>query len=93
MYCIPSEVLPTGDFNASQAAGDGGEHLYIEQAKTLVENVLHEMAESDFGGIARPVEHRFSGKQSADGDAIDAAGELFALPAFETMGVALLVQA
>ena len=78
-----------GDVDAAELRGDGGEHLDIEEEEALAAEVLVEVVEGDFGGVADAVEHGFAREKSADGDAVDAADEPAVLPAFEAVCVAL----
>jgi hypothetical protein len=54
--------------------------------------MLDEAVKRDFGGIVDPMEHRFAREKPTNREAIDAASQFFALPTFDTVGVAFLVQ-
>lgn len=85
--------MVAGDEGAAHLARDGGEHLDVEKGEVAFAEVLDEVEEGDFGGVGNAVEHGFAGEEPADGDAVDAAGQLAALPAFEAVGVAGFVEA
>src|SRR5262245_57442808 len=50
------------------------------------------MPQSDLGRVAHAMEHGFTGKKSADGDAINAPNQASALPALQAVGVTLEVK-
>ena len=84
-------VSPDGD--PAELSRDGGQHLDVEQGEPLVAQVFQQVEQRDLRRVAGAVEHRFAGEESADSDAVDAAGELVLLPALEAVGMALLVEA
>ena len=88
----PFEIFATGDFDSAEARRDRGEHLDIKQAEPAVAQMFDEVVECDFGSIAHAMEHGFACEKASDSDAINPADKFVVLPAFETMGVTLLVQ-
>jgi hypothetical protein len=52
-----------------------GEELDVEQLEATLAQVVHQMDQGDFGGVADAREHRLAGEEAADGDAVKTAGE------------------
>src|SRR5262245_11809932 len=55
--------------------------------------MLDQIPQGDFRGVRDAVEHRFTGKKSANRDTINAAHKLAALPAFKAVRMTAAVQA
>ncbi len=87
-----AEVVFAGNSGSAELSGDGGQHLDIEQFEAPLSEVLHEVKEGHFGGIADAMEHGFACEEASDGNAIDAADELFLLPAFDAVSVTAFMQ-
>ena len=86
------EIIGARNLDGAEARGDGGEHLDVEEREIALAQVFDKVVQGDFGGVADAVEHGFAGEKAADSNAVDAADKFVILPAFEAVGVALLVK-
>jgi hypothetical protein len=66
--------------------------LDIKQDESVKFQMLEEMVQRHFGGVAVAMEHGFARKKPSDSYSIDAAGEFLILPALQTMRVAFFVK-
>ena len=57
--------------------------LGVQQHVTAINQVSDKVHERDLRGIGRAAEHAFAEERAAERDAIKAADELFAVPAFD----------
>lgn len=87
-----SQVVLTWDIKRAERACVIIGLLDIQKHKSLLAEVINQRDECHFRAIADAGKHRFCGKKSADLDAIDAADELFVMPAFDTMCVSHVVK-
>src|SRR5881396_2200119 len=67
------KICLAADGDATELQGDRGEHLDVQQCEFVLAQVLDQMEQRYFRGVADAVEHRFAGKKTADGYAIDTA--------------------
>src|SRR2546427_11546699 len=54
--------------------------------------MLDQMPQGDFRGVGNAMKHRFAGEEAANRHAINAADKRLALPAFEAMRMAVLME-
>src|SRR5690242_9173695 len=88
----PPQIFFARDCDCAQLARDRCRHLDVEQDKTALAKMLNQMVERHLRRIADTVEHRFTGEQSGNGHAINAADQALSLPALNTVRVRLFVQ-
>ena len=89
----PLQIAPPADVFRSHASRVVVGPLHVEELEALRPQVPHERDESDLRSVGHAVKHRFAGKEPADGDPKDAAGQNVSVPDFETVGVTKLEQA
>jgi hypothetical protein len=65
-----------------------GHELAVEQPVAADLQPRDQPGERDLRGVAAAREHAFAEEGAAERDAVEAAGELAVLPAFDRMGVA-----
>ena len=86
------QILAPRNRLRSQRFGGSGHHLDVKQREMPFPQMPGQMSERHLGSIGGTVEHRFAGKKTADGNAVDAACQLSIFPAFHTVGMTLLMQ-
>ena len=87
-----AEVLAAGDLRGAELAEVGGDPLGVEEGEAALAQALDEGVEGDFRGIGFPMEHRFAEESAADGNAVEATGEMAVVPGFDGMGEAAAVK-
>ncbi len=88
-----AQVVFARDFDGAEAQQVGGAPLRVEEGEAALAEAVDEGDEGDLGGVADAVEHGLAEKGAADGDAIEAAGEVTFVPGFDGVGGAALVEA
>ena len=82
----------SGDVFGAELAQMFGHKLSIKQGEAASDQPGSEMNERDFARITLARDHAFAEEGRPQNDAIKPADELFAVPAFNRMGMALFVQ-
>lgn len=65
----------------------GGDELAVEQFPAARDKARDEVRERDLRRVARPADHRFAEKGAPERDAVKAADQFIALPAFDAVGM------
>lgn len=88
----PLQKLMPGDLASAHSEHMRGSLLAIYEQKTLLAEQRHQTRESRAGGLRPSMEHGFSEKGAAQGNAIDSARKAAIRPGFHGMGIAQFMQ-
>src|SRR6266404_5916948 len=67
------QILAAGNLQGAELARMLGEELGVEEQVAALAQSFHEIRQGDLGSIAHAREHRFAGKETCQGHAVDAA--------------------